>query len=137
MGVFLRHSPEHASSVSYILNTTTGCVSPQFHVVYDDKFKTVGNNRLFQSLWQKKAKLQLENQKNQERQVKTRSFSRRQTRTNLQQYGHSQVPLNLTTPWEPTGDPRRGLDQAEIDDKILSKKGSAFNDKMGGSLGTI
>ena len=63
MGIFLGHLPEHASLVSYILNTTTGGVSPQFHVVYNDKFETVGNDCLFQSLWQKKAKLQLESQK--------------------------------------------------------------------------
>ena len=125
VGVFLGHSPEHASSVSYILNTTTGCVSPQFHVVYNDKFKTVGNDCLFQSLWQRKAKLQLNSQKIQERQVETRSFSGRRTRTNLRQYGHSQVPLNLTTPWEPTGDPRRGLDQAEIDPESQPRDSSA------------
>ena len=47
----------------------------------------------------------------------TRSFSSQRADLNLQEYGHSQVPINLTTPWEPTGDPRRGLDQAEIDPK--------------------
>jgi hypothetical protein len=35
------HSPSHAGSVALILNPWTGRVSPQFHVVFDDHFKTV------------------------------------------------------------------------------------------------
>jgi hypothetical protein len=33
MGVYLGSSPNHASSVPLVLSTTTGLVSPQFHVV--------------------------------------------------------------------------------------------------------
>jgi hypothetical protein len=33
-------SSEHASSVPLVLSTTTGLVSPQFHVVFDDHFST-------------------------------------------------------------------------------------------------
>jgi hypothetical protein len=35
------HSPCHAGSVALVLNPTTGHVSPQFHVVFDDTFSTV------------------------------------------------------------------------------------------------
>jgi hypothetical protein len=40
VGVHLGFSPEHASSVPLVLSTTTGLVSPQFHVVFDDYFST-------------------------------------------------------------------------------------------------
>jgi len=41
VGVYLGHSPHHANNVALILNLTTGHVSPQYHVVYDDNFSTV------------------------------------------------------------------------------------------------
>ena len=41
-GIYLGHSPCHAGSVSLILNLSTGLISPQFHVIYDDEFTTVG-----------------------------------------------------------------------------------------------
>ena len=40
-GVYLGHSPEHASNVALVLNLTTGHVSPQYHVVFDDNFSTI------------------------------------------------------------------------------------------------
>jgi hypothetical protein len=57
VGIFLCHSPEHASSVPLVLNTRTGMVSPQFHCIYDDAFDTCRNDAKFDSLWQRKAKL--------------------------------------------------------------------------------
>ncbi|MEL6660877.1 MAG: reverse transcriptase domain-containing protein, partial [Bacteroidota bacterium] len=42
-----------------VLNTQTGLVSPQFHVIYDDAFDTVKRDAKFSSLWAQKAKLQL------------------------------------------------------------------------------
>lgn len=41
VGVYLGHSPQHASSIGLILNATTGHVSAQFHCTYDDRFQTV------------------------------------------------------------------------------------------------
>ena len=41
MGVYLGHSPFHASSVALVFNPLTGWVTPQYHVVYDGKFSTV------------------------------------------------------------------------------------------------
>ena len=40
-GQYLVKSPIHASSVGLIRNLITGCISPQFHVIYDSKFQTV------------------------------------------------------------------------------------------------
>jgi hypothetical protein len=40
-GVFVGVSPIHSSTVGLIRNRTTGYISPQFHVVYDDLFQTV------------------------------------------------------------------------------------------------
>jgi hypothetical protein len=42
-GLHLGWSPRHASTVPLILNLTTGNVSPQFHVVFDDWFTTVSS----------------------------------------------------------------------------------------------
>ena len=54
VGVYLGHSPDHASSVALILNIDTGHVSPQFHIKPDDAFATVSHNPLLQtpSKWQ-------------------------------------------------------------------------------------
>ena len=41
IGVYLGHSPLHAGSVALVWNPTTGQVSPQYHVVFDDDFSTV------------------------------------------------------------------------------------------------
>ena len=40
-GQFVGCSPLHASNVGMIRNLNTGCVSPQFHVMYNDFFETV------------------------------------------------------------------------------------------------
>ena len=40
-GIYLSHSPCHAGSVSLVINLKTGIVSPQFHVIYNNKFATV------------------------------------------------------------------------------------------------
>ena len=40
MAVYLGHSPEHATTVPIVLNTVTGLISPQYHVVFDDSFTT-------------------------------------------------------------------------------------------------
>ena len=41
--------------MALVLNPKTGHVSPQFHVVFDDKFDTVKQGTDFESLWQAKA----------------------------------------------------------------------------------
>ena len=41
IGVYLGHSPFHAGSVALVFNPSTGRVSPQYHVVFDDEFSTI------------------------------------------------------------------------------------------------
>jgi hypothetical protein len=41
IGVYLGHSPFHASSMALVFNPKTGQVMPQYHVVFDDIFSTV------------------------------------------------------------------------------------------------
>jgi len=42
VGVYLGHSPpRHSSTVTYVLNMTTGHMSAQFHLVFDDHFDTI------------------------------------------------------------------------------------------------
>ena len=42
--MFLGFSPTHSSTVSLALNSSTGSVSPQFHVVHDKLFTTIPNH---------------------------------------------------------------------------------------------
>jgi hypothetical protein len=58
VGIFLCHSPDHASNVPLVLNTQTGNVLPQFHCLYDNEFASCRRDAKFQSLWQRKAKFQ-------------------------------------------------------------------------------
>ena len=44
MGQFLGFSDDHSSLVARIRNLATNFVSPQFHVVFDDKFTTIEND---------------------------------------------------------------------------------------------
>ena len=41
LGQFLGYSDEHSSLVANVRHLTTGHVSPQYHVVFDDLFQTV------------------------------------------------------------------------------------------------
>ena len=41
MGQFVGFSEQHSSLVALVRNLETGHVSPQYHVVFDDKFETV------------------------------------------------------------------------------------------------
>ncbi len=41
LGIFLGFSPLHSSQVPIVMNVDTGLKSPQFHVIFDDKFETV------------------------------------------------------------------------------------------------
>ncbi len=40
MGIFVGYSSHHTSTVPLVLSTSTGLVSPQFHVVFDDSFSS-------------------------------------------------------------------------------------------------
>jgi hypothetical protein len=46
VAVYLGHSPHHAQSVALVLNLSTGHVSPQFHLVFDNDFTTVNHLKL-------------------------------------------------------------------------------------------
>ena len=41
LGIYLGHSPLHAGSVALVLNPSSGHVSPQYHIVFDDNFTNV------------------------------------------------------------------------------------------------
>ena len=41
VGVFLGFSSLHSSQVPLVMNMESGKISPQFHVIFDDKFETV------------------------------------------------------------------------------------------------
>ena len=41
MGQYLGKSPKHTSSVGIFINIRAGYISPQYHVIYDNRFHTV------------------------------------------------------------------------------------------------
>jgi hypothetical protein len=43
--MYVGMSPNHASSVPLVLNLSTGSITPQFHVVFDDWFATVSTDK--------------------------------------------------------------------------------------------
>jgi hypothetical protein len=58
LGIYLGFSTNHARNVALVLNPTTGLVSPQYHVRFDDLFETTRNprnNAVDLATWQVKA----------------------------------------------------------------------------------
>ena len=56
--VFMGLIPKHSSTVPLVLNLGTGAITPQYHVVFDDEFTTIGTNEdsmpdLNSDLWAK------------------------------------------------------------------------------------
>jgi hypothetical protein len=49
-GIYLGVSPFHSSTVHLVLNPTTGAITPQYHVVFDDTFSTVFSDGQFDEL---------------------------------------------------------------------------------------
>lgn len=64
MAMYIGPSSQHARSVALLLSLTTGLVSAQFHVKFDDSFQTVTGIRNFivRSSWQTKAGFDKEKQ---------------------------------------------------------------------------
>ena len=65
VGINLGISPQHTRSVSLVLNLKIGLVSPQYYVIHDDFFETVGpdsNVGITSSYWQRLAGLETEEQ---------------------------------------------------------------------------
>ena len=54
VGIYIGRSPQHAQNVSLVLDRNSGLVSPQFHVVHDNDFDTV-NQEKYDSKWQLRA----------------------------------------------------------------------------------
>lgn len=52
-GVYMGFSKFHSSLIALVLNKSTGSISPQFHVVFDDGFTTVpsGDGNISQESW--------------------------------------------------------------------------------------
>ena len=44
MGQFVGFSDEHSSLVAKVRNLSTNFISPQFHIIFDDKFTTIQND---------------------------------------------------------------------------------------------
>ena len=115
VGIYLGRSPNHASTVPLVLNTQTGLVSPQYHVIYDDHFDTVTRDATFESLWQSKAQLQEHSQELLDR-TETLSTDSTIHSQNLKE-PTKQIPENLRIPWDTSADPvpaSEGEIQAQI-----------------------
>ena len=97
VGIYLGRSPNHASNVPLVLNTRTGLVSPQFHVVFDDNFDTVSRDKHFTSLWQQKARLQDAPIPDRTPVLPTATTV---APSSLPDYQHSTIPTAFHTPWD-------------------------------------
>ena len=51
VGIYLGRSPMHGRNVALILNSTTGLVSAQFHVDFDEGFQTLEKNNNLDHTW--------------------------------------------------------------------------------------
>jgi hypothetical protein len=54
LGLFLGFSERHSSQVPLVLNVKTGKKSPQYHLIFDNKFKTVHllpENKALEKQW--------------------------------------------------------------------------------------
>jgi hypothetical protein len=51
IAIFIGQSPSHAKSVGLVLSLTTGPVSPQYHVRYNDTFETLRTVTVPKSMW--------------------------------------------------------------------------------------
>lgn len=71
---------------------------PQFHCIYDNAFGTVHNDAEFQSLWQKKPKLQPHAETNSVNQLPTDPMLE-QDNTNLPSHRDQTIPMHLHQPW--------------------------------------
>jgi len=62
VGAYMGRSPNHAGHVALVLNISTGRVSPQYHIVFDDNFETVEALRkgVVPSRWEYIAKIRYE-----------------------------------------------------------------------------
>ena len=98
VGIFLCHLPHHATNVPLVLNTQTGLVVPQFHLIYDDDFDTVKRDAKFKSLWQIKAKIQSHLPAGQ-LQVLLPTFSDRQTQNSNPPQADPNVLDMFQVPW--------------------------------------
>ena len=79
--MFVGFSPVHSSLVPLVLNVRTGKISPQYHVVFDDKFTTVNSlpsNKTLDEQWSRIFKLDkefyLDLEYDQDGQLKTSHF---------------------------------------------------------------
>ena len=52
LGIYLGRSEAHAQSVALVLNLSTGLVSPQYHVAFDEQFETIKDHTDYPNLWQ-------------------------------------------------------------------------------------
>ena len=96
IGIFLCHSPHHASSVLLVVSTQTSLVSPQFHCVFDNDFNTVGKEQADMSIWKTKAHLQEAKEKVTETNIRSSLISgpKNQPATSLPPYGRD-IPQAL------------------------------------------
>ena len=50
LGINLGKFPNHSRNVFLVLSTSSGCMSPQFHVIHNDFFETVHGNSLIRGI---------------------------------------------------------------------------------------
>jgi hypothetical protein len=94
IGIYLGQSPLHGKNVALVLDRTTGLVSPQFHVLFDDQFDTTKQEPALTSAWQDKAGFLLKPEKVDSSKTKK---SNRATKRNRPTPDPTALPTNIPT----------------------------------------
>ena len=82
LGVYLGRSPNHAQSIALVLNLSTGLVSPQFHLKFDDLFETVKGGGTYPNHWKVAAHFKRQGRGNQRKAVEDNWEPRREGSAN-------------------------------------------------------
>ena len=88
--VYLGRLPNHAQSVTLVLNLATGFVSPQFHRKFDDLFKMVKDHDTYPNRWKVAIRFKQERQK--ERKAKAREQTMEAGPSHVLQRSHNLLP---------------------------------------------
>ena len=82
LGVYLGRSPNHAQSIALVLNLSTGLVSPQFHLKFDDLFESVKGGGTYPNHWKVAAHYKRQGRGNQRKAVEDNWEPQRERRAN-------------------------------------------------------
>lgn len=124
VGIYLGRSPHHNRSVGMVLNRSTGLVSPQFHIKYDNNFDTVDELTTMEE-WKVKAGF-----------IQNPNDAREKTRTKSHMVeSHSSLGKHVGSNTTTRSDKKRKIDVNKINE-VSKKDTESFEDNRNLNLET-